>query len=289
VTARLVRAWILKGRRPGLNEVREQVLAPLTGASVDGAAQLDAAISRLDAAVATGARRIPSRERIFDLTLTIVLAPVIAIVGALIAIAIYADSPGPVIFRSQRIGRGGKPFEMLKFRKMRRDAPTHPVTLDDDERFTPIGRFLAASRLDELPQMINVLRGEMRLVGPRPELEHFIAQYPEQYAEILRITPGITGNSQLQFADERRLLEGPDPENVYSAVVLPAKIEIDIDYTRSHSLSGDLAILTRTALLPFSVLGRRARESDSLRRWGPMVGAAILLGALFVLFSSRLA
>jgi lipopolysaccharide/colanic/teichoic acid biosynthesis glycosyltransferase len=272
-----------------LSEVREQVIAPLTGASVDGGVPpLDAAVARLDAAVATGAQRIPSRERIFDVVLTILLLPVVAIVGTLIAIAIYVDSPGPVIFRSRRTGRGGRPFEMLKFRKMRRDAPSHPVTLDEDERFTPIGRFLAASRLDELPQMINVLRGEMRLVGPRPELDVFIAQYPEQYAEILRITPGITGNSQLRFVGERQLLTGPDPENVYSQLVLPAKIEIDIDYTRSHSPWGDLAILARTALLPFSLLGIRARESGWVRRWGPMVGAVILLGALFVLFSSQL-
>jgi hypothetical protein len=99
----------------------------------------------------------------------------------------------------------------------------------------------------------------------------------------------MTGNAQLQFVDERCLLDGPDPENVYSEHLLPAKIEIDIEYTRSHSLPGDLAILARTVLLPFAILSTRARDSGAVRHWGPVVGAAALLGALFVLFSSQLA
>jgi lipopolysaccharide/colanic/teichoic acid biosynthesis glycosyltransferase len=226
---------------------------------------------------------------VFDVTITILLMPVIAIVGLLIAIAIYADSPGPVIFRSRRIGRDGKPFEMLKFRKMRRDAPSHPVTLDDDDRFTPIGRFLAASRLDELPQFVNVLRGEMRLVGPRPELEYFVAQFPEAYREILTVTPGITGNAQMVFLDEKWLLKGADPANIYSEHVLPAKIEIDLDYARSHSLAKDALILARTVALPLKVFWTRAQESGALRRWGPAVVSVALVAAMFMLFSSQLA
>jgi lipopolysaccharide/colanic/teichoic acid biosynthesis glycosyltransferase len=232
--------------------------------------------------------RTPVPERCVDLVLTILAAPVIALLAAAIAIAIYVDSPGPVLFRSRRVGRGGVPFEMLKFRKMRRDADNTPVTLDDDERFTPIGRFLAATRLDELPQFINVLRGEMRLVGPRPELEYFVAQYPEQYAEILTVTPGITGNGQIQFLDERWLLKGPDPTNIYSEHVLPAKIKIDVAYARSHSLARDIVVLLRTLALPFAVLWSRAHESGTVRRWGPVIAAAASLATLFILVSSRL-
>jgi lipopolysaccharide/colanic/teichoic acid biosynthesis glycosyltransferase len=297
-----------------LSELGEQV-APLTSVSIDpvGVAIDSARTQTVGVAIDSGRTQTvgvaiepgrmqtvtatiePARtqtrlaERVFDLVITIVLLPLVAIAAALIALAIYVDSPGPVLFRSRRVGRRGDPFEMLKFRKMRRDAPSDRVTLDDDERFTPIGRFLAATRLDELPQVINVLRGEMRLVGPRPELAYFVDQYPEQYAEILSITPGITGDAQLQFVNERRLLDGPDPENVYSEHLLPAKIEIDIEYTRSHSLPGDLAILARTALLPFAMLRTRARESGAVRVWGPVAGAAVLLGVLFVLFSSQLA
>jgi lipopolysaccharide/colanic/teichoic acid biosynthesis glycosyltransferase len=121
------------------------------------------------------ARQTTSRERWMDLALVLLASPFIILVWAAIAIAIYLDSPGPVLFRTIRVGRDGEPFEMFKFRKMRLDSAGHPVTLANDERFTPIGRFLTATRLDELPNVINVLRGEMRLVGPRPELECFVA------------------------------------------------------------------------------------------------------------------
>jgi lipopolysaccharide/colanic/teichoic acid biosynthesis glycosyltransferase len=232
---------------------------------------------------------IPWPERAFDLAVTVLLMPVLAIVGAAISLAIYLDSPGPVIFRSQRVGRGGREFQMLKFRKMRRDSPIHPITLDNDERFTPIGSFLAATRLDELPQFINVLRGDMRLVGPRPELDCFVTEFADEYAEILTVTPGITGNAQLLFFNERWLLTGSDPRNVYSEHVLPAKIEIDIAYARSHSLGGDAALLMRTVSLPFQVLWTRIRESRTLRQWAPAAASVVLLAAVFVLFSSRLA
>jgi lipopolysaccharide/colanic/teichoic acid biosynthesis glycosyltransferase len=228
-------------------------------------------------------------ERWFDLTLLMLLMPIVLVAAAAIALAIYIDSPGPALYRSPRIGRDGEPFEMLKFRKMRREAPNHPVTLDDDERFTPIGRFLAATRLDELPQAWNVLRGDMRLVGPRPELDYFVNQFPEQYAEILSVTPGITGNAQLRFVDERLLLAGPDPAATYSAHVLPVKIEIDLAYARSHSLRGDLKIIARTAALPFAVLvGRLRTRSATLRPWIPTAVTAAALALTFVLVSSHL-
>jgi lipopolysaccharide/colanic/teichoic acid biosynthesis glycosyltransferase len=232
---------------------------------------------------------IPLAARCLDLVLTIVLMPVIALIAAAIAIAIYIDSPGPVIYRSPRVGSGGEPFEMFKFRKMRREAAADRLTLENDDRFTPIGRFLAATRLDELPQVWNVLRGEMRLVGPRPELEYFVAQYSEQYAEILTVTPGVTGNSQLLFVDEKRLLGGPDPERTYRDHVLPAKIEIDLGYARSHPMRGDLVILARTAALPLALLIDRARNRPGfLRLWLPAGASAVLLAVVFVLVSSHL-
>jgi lipopolysaccharide/colanic/teichoic acid biosynthesis glycosyltransferase len=240
----------------------------------------------LESATAGGT---PWPARCLDVVLTVFMAPVILIAGAAIALAIYIDSPGPVIYRSRRVGRGGQPFEMLKFRKMRRDASSGPLTREDDDRFTPIGRFLAATRLDELPQAWNVLRGEMRLVGPRPELECFVAQFPDQYAEILTVTPGVTGNSQLRFVDERLLLDGPDPESTYCEHVLPVKIEIDLGYARSHPLAGDLLILAKTAALPTALLRDRLhRRSGFLRVWLPTAAAAVLFALVFVLVSSQL-
>ncbi len=228
-------------------------------------------------------------ERCFDVAITLIFMPFIVLVGAMIAVAIYIDSPGPVTYRSRRVGQGGKPFDMLKFRKMHREAPEHPVTLDDDARFTPIGRFLAATRLDELPQVWNVLRGEMRRVGPRPELDCFVAEYPEEYEEILKVAPGITGDAQLRFLDERHLLSGPDPATRYSSHVLPLKIEIDLDYAASHSLLGDLRILVRTALVPLMVLFEELRTPGStLRLWIPATVCSALLAVLFILVSIHL-
>jgi lipopolysaccharide/colanic/teichoic acid biosynthesis glycosyltransferase len=172
---------------------------------------------------------------------------------------------------------------------MRREAESHPITLDDDERFTPIGRFLAATRLDELPQVWNVIRGEMRLVGPRPELECFVAQFADEYARILEVTPGITGNAQLLFIDERHLLSGPDPSGTYAEHVLPAKIEIDLAYARTHSLRSDVGILARTAALPFTLLVARIRiRSSALRVWLPTAVTALVLAVGFIVTASHL-
>jgi lipopolysaccharide/colanic/teichoic acid biosynthesis glycosyltransferase len=228
-------------------------------------------------------------ERGFDLVLTIVLLPAVAVLAAALALAIYVDSPGPVLYRSRRIGLDGRAFDMLKFRKMRREAPEDPVTLEDDERFTPIGRFLTATRLDELPQVINVLRGEMRLVGPRPELECFVSEFPAEYAEILTVRPGITGKAQLRFSGERSLLAGPAPQSVYTDHLMPIKVGIDLDYVRQHSLLSDLLIMVRTILLPPRVLLGRLRESSSLVRvWLPSVAVAVLLAFSFVVASTHL-
>ena len=231
--------------------------------------------------------RLPHRGRWIDIALLVIAAPLIVPLAAAIAVAIYLDSPGPVIYRSIRVGRGGEPFEMFKFRKMRLDSAGHPVTLANDERFTPIGRFLTATRLDELPQVINVLRGEMRLVGPRPELECFVAEFREAYAEILTVTPGITGIAQLQFVREHELLHDADPVTVYSDHILPAKIDIDLAYVRNRSLVGDVAILARTLALPLVLMMTRTRWG-MVRSWLPTAACALLLTLAFVLVASRL-
>jgi lipopolysaccharide/colanic/teichoic acid biosynthesis glycosyltransferase len=234
-------------------------------------------------------RNVSGLQRGFDLLLTVILAPVFLIVGAAIAIAIYVDSPGPVIFRSRRIGKNGIPFEMLKFRKMRADAGNDPVTLADDERFTPIGRFLSATRLDELPQVWNVVRGEMRLVGPRPELEYFVAEFAHEYDEILTVLPGITGEAQLRFLDEKSLLSGPDPAGAYRETVLPEKIKIDLNYVRTHSLLSDLLLIARTIALPVTLpIHKLHRSSRSVRVWIPTAVSAVVLVLMFLVTSSHL-
>ncbi len=237
------------------------------------------------ACTAGPSERTPWPHRCLDVLLVVALAPAACVAGLAIALAVYVDSPGPVIYRSWRVGRGGRRFTMLKFRKMRREAPSHPLTLDDDDRFTPIGRFLSATRLDELPQLVNVLRGDMRLVGPRPEVEYFIARYAEEYAEILTVTPGLTGRAQLRFLDEKSLLSGPEPETVYTEQLLPAKIEIDLRYVREHTVASDMVILARTAALPAVLLARELRAHAG---WLPAVSCGVALALAFILLSSHL-
>jgi lipopolysaccharide/colanic/teichoic acid biosynthesis glycosyltransferase len=228
-------------------------------------------------------------ERCFDVSLTVVALPLLVAIAIVIAIAIYLDSPGPVLYRSRRVGRDGQMFEMLKFRKMHRDAGSHPLTVSRDERFTPIGRFLADTRLDELPQIVNVLRGEMRLVGPRPELPYFTEQFAAEYADILTVTPGITGNAQLLFVDEKSLLLGSASSATYTDEVLPAKIVVDLDYVRSHTLADDARIVACTLLLPFALLAARTRSGwPAARLWVAPAACAALLALVFVAVFQRL-
>lgn len=229
------------------------------------------------------------RARAFDLAVLLLFSPLLLVVGIAIAVAIFVDSPGSVIFRSTRIGRDGRPFAMLKFRKMRTGATGGSLTLTNDDRFTPIGRFLTATRLDELPQVWNVIRGEMRLVGPRPELACFVSEFASQYREILTVTPGITGVSQLEFLDETALFDGRDPHAAYCEHVLPHKIKLDLAYVRTRSLRSDLLILARTAVMPLVVARRAARSRTShLRDWASAAGLAAIVVALFVLSSSNI-
>jgi lipopolysaccharide/colanic/teichoic acid biosynthesis glycosyltransferase len=230
--------------------------------------------------------------RVVDLVILGLLLPVLVIAAVLVAFLIYLDSGGGVIYRTRRVGLGGRPFWMLKFRTMRAGAAGASLTAAGDERITPIGRFLRASRLDELPQLWNVLRGEMRLVGPRPELEEFVTMYAREYQEILSVPPGIAGHTQLQFAQlEAALLDGRDAESYYARELMPRKVALDLDYVRTRSALGDLRILAATLLLPLKAFAGRlgsswSQQTRSTRTWLVLAGAAaITLPMLFVLAS----
>jgi lipopolysaccharide/colanic/teichoic acid biosynthesis glycosyltransferase len=195
----------------------------------------------------------------------------------LLAIAglIVAESGRPVFYRAPRVGRGGTALRMLKFRKMRRDASGPMLTADADERLTRVGRLLIGTRLDELPQLWHVLRGEMSLVGPRPEDGGFVARRPDDFATILTVRPGITGLSQLAYADERRILARQDPVADYVERVLPAKCRLDLLYIRKASLGLNLRILLWTLI---AVVARRPVAVDRAtagltRRRRPAAGA----------------
>ena len=189
-------------------------------------------------------------KRVFDLVLTV--PGVLALSPLLLAIWVWIrlDSPGPVLFRQTRVGRFGREFKVLKFRTMVTDAEAQglALTTGDDPRITAAGRFLRRSKLDELPQLFNVLKGDMSLVGPRPEVPKYVACYPESLKGlVLSIPPGITDRASIEFRNENSLLSGAaDPERTYIEEILPVKLGFYAEYARSHSLGGDLRIILRT-------------------------------------------
>jgi lipopolysaccharide/colanic/teichoic acid biosynthesis glycosyltransferase len=259
----------------------EVELQPLRPFRLDPEAPLDlAARSR-----PLGPSLLALRERVFDLAAVIVLLPLLLPLGLLVALVVFLDSPGSVFYRSQRIGRGGRPFAMLKFRTMRTGATGPSLTRGRDERFTPIGSFLATFRLDELPQIWHVITGQMRLVGPRPELPEFVEMHRRQYERILSVPPGITGRTQLiHFADGEHL-DTDDPLAHYAEKILPSKLQHDISYVQERSLVGDLIIIVETVLLPFRVAATRATQAVLGHRPQAARYAAALAAAFCVLLA----
>lgn len=209
------------------------------------------------AAKASPAVRRPDRpddtlKRAFDAVVAglalIVLSPLLL----LLALLVRLSSPGPAFYRQKRVGRGGVLFDVLKFRSMRVGNSGPSVTAGNDPRITPIGARLRQWKLDELPQLINVLRGEMSLVGPRPEVERYVRHYTPEQRGVLEVRPGITGVSQLEFRHEETLLAGRDDvEAFYISTVMPAKLALDLRYVRERTLLGDIRLLLRTALAIF--------------------------------------
>jgi lipopolysaccharide/colanic/teichoic acid biosynthesis glycosyltransferase len=205
-------------------------------------------------------------KRGFDVAVAGVLLVLLAPVLAALALLVVLDSPGPAFYRCERVGYRGRPLRMLKFRKMVFDAAGGPLTKADDDRFTRLGRWLARYKLDELPQLWHVVRGEMSLVGPRPECAEFVRAYAADYhGAILRTRPGIFGYSQLAFADESAILDRLDPIGHYVARILPQKVRLDVMYASAPGLARDLRVLLWSAV---AVLLRRpvavARQSGSL-------------------------
>jgi lipopolysaccharide/colanic/teichoic acid biosynthesis glycosyltransferase len=201
-------------------------------------------------------------KRIFDITVSvvglIVLFPFLLVVSVLVKL----DSAGPVFFRQERVGKKSRPFFILKFRTMVQDAHAKggPITVGSDPRITCVGGFLRKYKIDELPQLINVLRGEMSLVGPRPELRKYVKLFPQDYEEILRIKPGITDIASLIYRDEAGLLGNSDnPEREYVERILPDKIRLAREYLRHSSFFFDLGLILKTLL---KIAGRRIPRLD---------------------------
>jgi lipopolysaccharide/colanic/teichoic acid biosynthesis glycosyltransferase len=185
-------------------------------------------------------------KRLFDLAASIAALVVLSPLLAAIAIAVKLTSRGPVIHRGVRIGRGGVPFRILKFRTMRVDAEGPSITRGGDPRVTPVGRLLRRTKLDELPQLVNVVRGEMSLTGPRPEAEEYVRLYTDDERRILDFRPGLTSPASLRYRDEESQLARDDWHEHYVDVIMRDKLREDLAYFERATLASDLALIVRT-------------------------------------------
>jgi FlaA1/EpsC-like NDP-sugar epimerase/lipopolysaccharide/colanic/teichoic acid biosynthesis glycosyltransferase len=233
-------------------------------------------------------------KRLIDLAIGpvafVVLLPVMAIIG----LAVVADSAGPPIYGARRVGRRGREFTMWKFRSMARGADRlgPVVTGAYDWRVTRVGTFLRRTKLDELPQLLNVIAGQMSLVGPRPEDPRYVRLWTDAERAVLTVRPGITGPAQIAYVDEEELLEA-DPDAVYESTLMHAKLALDLEYVRSYTLRRDAAILWRT--LTAIVAGSERRSNRPRRRYtlGERLRSArpapLLLDALLAALAAGLA
>lgn len=193
--------------------------------------------------ISDGAKRV--FDVVFSLLGLLLIAPVLLLIGVLVRLA----SPGPILYRGVRVGRNGKAFCILKFRTMIVDAELRggSATAEDDPRLTSIGKFLRRYKLDELPQLVNVLKGDMSFVGPRPEVQKYVDRYSREEKAILKLRPGITDWASIWNSNEAAVLEGSsDPERTYEELILPTKVALQLKYLKNHSCFTDLKILFHT-------------------------------------------
>lgn len=197
-------------------------------------------------------------KRCFDLVLALAGLVLLLPFFAIIAAWIRSDSSGPVFFRQERVGRFGRPFRIFKFRTMCLDAEAkgRQITVGEDPRITRSGHFLRRYKLDELPQLLNVITGEMSLVGPRPEVPRYVALYPERMRDVvLSVPPGITDFASLEYRDENAILgRAADPEKAYIEEIMPVKLSYCERYVAERSLWVDLKLIFATL---FALAGRR--------------------------------
>jgi len=187
-------------------------------------------------------------QRLFDFSIATFLLLLLLPAGVIIAFCIVLDSRGGVFFLQERMGLNGKLFKLYKFRTMHKAAyRLSPITTSNDSRITRAGVWLRKYKLDELPQLLNVLLNDMSLVGPRPEVPRYASFYTGAYASVLSVKPGITDPASLEYIDENELLVGENPEAIYTSQILPHKLEIARRYVQHRSLALDVSILLKTA------------------------------------------
>ena len=187
-------------------------------------------------------------KRIFDivssLIVLLVLFPILMIIGLLVALG----SKGGAFYSQERIGKNGRVFRLLKFRSMRAGSDKKgQLTIGNDSRVTGIGKFLRKSKLDELPQLLNVLQGDMSVVGPRPEVQRYVSLYSAEQLKVLSVKPGLTDLASIEYIDEQKILgQAEDPDKEYVEVVMPAKLALNLEYIERRSFRYDLRLIFKT-------------------------------------------
>lgn len=204
-------------------------------------------------------------QRLFDIVVSAVVLVLFLVPGLIVCLLQKLTSPGPIFFLQRRAGRHGAPFWLYKFRTMKvvQAAGASKVTQKGDSRITPLGLFLRQSKIDEVPQFWNVLKGDMSIVGPRPEMEKFVHLYTPEQRGVLAVRPGLAYMAQLVYPHEPDLLEGhPDPERVYVEELMPRKLQADLDYIRRRNLFTDLLMMFEIAL---TIVGIAPRKDTGFR------------------------
>lgn len=205
---------------------------------------------RMDIAEVLAEHRVQcAAKRVLDFIVSAAALAVLWPLLAVIAFAVKIDSPGPVFYRQERVGRNGKPFRIFKFRSMVSDADKKglAITVGRDSRITRVGAVLRKTKLDELAQLLNVLTGQMSFVGPRPEVPRYTALYTPYQRQVLLVRPGITDYASIAYRNENDMLSGAaDPEKMYIEEIMPAKIELNMKYLHEISPLTDLKLILRT-------------------------------------------
>jgi len=204
-------------------------------------------------------------KRLFDLVASTIGLLVLSPVMLFAALLIKLDSRGPILFKQERIGRNFQPFRIYKFRTMRAGSPAaSALTIGADPRITRIGKYLRASKIDELPQLLNVVKGDMSLVGPRPEVPRYVELFRPDYERILTVRPGLTDLASLKYSDEASILgESLNPERDYVTRLLPDKIRLAKEYVERSSLLFDLKLIVETIIKIFANQQIRSRKFEA--------------------------
>lgn len=186
--------------------------------------------------------------RLLDVAVSLAGLIVLSPLFLLVAVLIKLDSEGSVFYRAERVGKGGRSFRLYKFRSMvsAADQSGPGITAAEDGRITRVGQLLRRTKIDELPQLINVIEGEMSLVGPRPEDPRYVALYTQEQRQVLVVRPGITSPASLYYRDEEQLLSGPDWEQVYVEQVMPHKLQLELNYLQQRGFWTDIGVIIQT-------------------------------------------